>query len=299
MRIPLALAFALLLTAAGPQDVPGLIEKLKSKDTDEAENAQKDILKAGPAALPTVRAAEAKADDPAIKKLLGTIGSRLETRQAVAALSKTWGDRWYSVIIESVHVGWVHLKTTEKDGKLVFEDEFSFKFDKNNAATTKTTLTCLPDEFLTLSEIAIQTESPERNFAATGRVKDGRLVVKKDDKTTAAKLDARTVADAAFLRLVTALPRSGSYEITLLRMIADKPKFRENTVVKFDKEESIDLDGRKIKARRYILSDGELDQFYYVDAENRLVRLQFQSDDKGVDLSLTDQKRAQDIDTKD
>ena len=80
-----------------------------------------------------------------------------------------------------------------------------------------------------------------------------------------------------------------------------KPKLPEAAVVKFDKEETIEFENRKVKARRFSLSKGDgKDRFYYVDATNRLVRVHMTSeDDKDVEMTLSDEKRAKDIDTKD
>lgn len=298
----LALGLMIAGVSAAPlQDPAALIEKLRSKDKDEADNARADLLQAGPKAIQPLRDAEAKAADAESRKLLGGLANRLETRQAAAGIAKAWGDRWYATYIGGLHVGWAHLKTEEKDGNLILTDELHFQFGKDTAAHLNVNLTCARDEYLGFSEVSLKMESPDRNLSVNGRVKEGRLVVKTDDKTSAVKLDGRTVPDTAFLRLVTVLPRTGELDLTILQLIGGgKPRFRENSMAKFDKEESIEFEGKKVKVRRYLLTDGEADpRFYFVDAEGRLLRIQFRSDEKDVEISLSDEKRARDIDTKD
>lgn len=61
-----------------------------------------------------------------------------------------------------------------------------------------------------MSEIALKTETADRSLSVAGRVKEGRLVVKTDEKTSAAKLDPRTITDTAFFRLVSRSPTRNS-----------------------------------------------------------------------------------------
>src|SRR5436190_12947083 len=111
------------VAAAYPQDKAALIEKLKSKDKDEAENATQDLLKLGVDAIPALRDAAAQSTDAEFKKAATAIVERLQVRQAAAGLAKSWGDRWYSVFIGAVHAGWAHIKAEDRDGKLILSNE--------------------------------------------------------------------------------------------------------------------------------------------------------------------------------
>ena len=280
------------------QDIPALIEKLLSKDADEVDNAVQDLLKQGAKAVAPLREAAAKAQDPAFKKSLTGVADRLETRQAAAGLAKSWGDRWYSLYVEGVHLGWVHMKAEEKDGKIVFEDEIRAQQGKGATFQIKATLTCEPNEYLTATHLALDLATPQNTVVATAQLKDGRLVIKANGEVKAHKVRSNTVIDLAVFPLVTILPKTEGYELEVLELI--KPKLPEAAVLKFDKEESIEFGDRKVKAKRVMLAGDGKERFYWVDATGRLLRVQFSSEDqKSVDITLTDEKRAKDTDTKD
>ena len=307
MKIALmAAAYGVMVTAVhgwmSPQekDPAALIAKLNSKDADDAENARLDLLRLGEAALGPVREAAAKEADAALKKKLLAIAERLEIRKAVATLAAKGGETWHSLYIGALKVGWVHLKTESKDGRLLLTDEIFVQTDKNNLTTLKISVACLPDEYFSVQEVSYDMSSPDRTMAITARVKEGRLVVKEGEQTKAQKVKANLLVDTAFLRLVTILPKTEGYDLTVLQLVGEKPKFRDNSVVRFDKEDSVEHEGRQVKCRRFILSDGEdNDRSYWVDAEGRLLKIQIRADEKDAEIVLTDEKRAKDIDTKD
>lgn len=297
MKQILAVMTAALLTGgvAEAQDVAALIEKLRSKDADESEIAQDGLLKAGAPALASLRAAASKSPDADFKKRAGTVADRLETRGAAAGLAAAWGDRWYAIYIDSLKAGWVHLKAEEKDGKIVLTDELFLQPSKDQSFSIKTSVTCEPDEYLSPVRIAMDANLPENSGSIEGKVKEGRLIVTKDGERKAHKLKGNTVVDFALMRLVTILPRTEGYPIALLELI--KPKLKESATVKFDKEETIEIGGSKVKARRFIVSDGEDDdKFYWVGAAGQLYKLQAK---EHVEALLTDEKKAKDLDTKD
>ncbi len=298
--IGLAAALAFLGVSTGfAQDPAVLIEKLKSKDADEADNAREDLLKLGAAAIEPAREAAAKSPDAAFKKTATAIAERLETRKAAAGLAKSWGDRWYAVFIKELKVGWAHFKAEEKDGLIVLDTELRVQHGKDNAFHIKVSLTCRPNEYLSVESLTLDLASPEHSVTATAQVRENRLVVKTGGETKATKIRSNTVVDLAVFPLVTLLPRTEGYEVEVLELI--KPKLPEAAVIKFDKEETIEFEERKVKTRRFMQTSGSgKDRFFFVDAAGRLLRVQLMSDDdKDVELILSDEKRAKDIDTKD
>lgn len=280
---------------AAAQDVAALIEKLRSKDAAEAELAEEGLLKAGGTATAPLRDAASKSPDADFKKRAGSVADRLETRGAAGSLAAKWGDRWYAIYIESLKAGWVHLKAEEKDGKIVLTDELFLQPSKEQSFSIKTSVTCEPDEYLSPLRIAMDANLPENSGSIEGKVKEGRLIVTKDGERKAHKLSRNTVVDFALMRLVTILPRTEGYSISLLELV--KPKLKESATVKFDKEELIEIGGSKVKARRFVVSDGEDDdKFYWVGAAGELFKLQAK---EHIEAVLTDEKKAKDLDTKD
>src|ERR1043166_4279823 len=287
------------VSAGYAQDKSALIEKLKSKDADEADNAREDLLKMGVDAIPALREAASKSADEAFKKAATSIVERLQIRQVAPGLAQQWGDRWYSVFIGAVHAGWVHIKAEDREGKIFLSNEIHVQMNKNQAYDVKADVTCNPDEYLSIASIALDVAAPDKSISVTAQVKEGRLVVKTGGEVKATKIKPNTVVDLAVFPLVTILPRTEGYEIDVIELI--KPKLPEAAALKFDKEETIEYGERKVKARRFMLAKGDgKDRFYYVDATNRLIRVHLTSeDDKDVDMTLSDEKRAKDIDTKD
>jgi hypothetical protein len=301
MLIALGLSLAPLGAARGEQGDPGaLIGKLKSADKDEVENATADLLKLGEPALAPLREAAAKSEDAAFKKLAGGLADRIEIRKGVAGLAKSWGERWYSVYIKALKVGWARLKTEEKDGKLLLTDEVFVKESKTREASIKTAVTCEPNEYLAPVEIVLEVTTPDTGaITHRGRVKEGRLIIEMGEERKATRIPPNTVVDTAAHRLLTVMPRGAELDFALITLLG-KAESTTSAVLKFDKDESIEFEGRKVKCRRFVLADGEKpDRHYWVDGEARLLRVQMESDQKDVEILLTDEKKAKDLDTND
>jgi len=275
--------------AVSAQDVPALIERLKDKDG--AESASAELLKAGEGAIAPLRAAQG---DEAFKKRAAAVADRLETRKAAAGLSAAWGDRWYSLFINNLKCGWVHLKAEALDGNLVFTDELFIQPNKDQSMSIKVGLTCQANEYLTPIKITMESTGGENAGQVEAKVKEDRLIVTHSGDVKAHKIQPNLVVDMALLRLVTILPKTEEYSIGLLELV--KPKIKETATVKFDKEELVDYLGQKVRARRYIISDGESeDRFYWAGAAGLLYRVQA----GGIEAVLSDEKKAKDLDTKD
>jgi len=279
---------------ASAQDVASLIETLRSKEADKVESAQTELLKVGTAALAPLREAASKSDDAAFKRNSAAVADRLETRQAAAGLAAAWGDRWYALFINNLKCGWVHLKAEDKDGKIVFTDELFLQPTKDQSMTVKIGMTCQPDEYLTPIKLSLESTGGENAGTIEAKVKEDRLIVTHSGEVKAHKVKPNLVVDMARLRLVTILPRTEAYPISVLEMI--KPKLKENAGVKFDREELVEYKGQKVTARRYIVSDGEAeDRFYWAGAAGTLYKVQAGA----IEATLSDETKAKDLDTKD
>ncbi|HLY08203.1 MAG TPA: hypothetical protein VKW04_02750 [Planctomycetota bacterium] len=277
---------------ASAQDIPSLIERLKDKDGSEP--AQTELLKAGAPALAPLREAAGKSDNGDFRRRATGVADRLETRQAAAGLVAAWGDRWYALFINSLKCGWVHLKAETRDGQIAFVDELFLQPTKDQSMTIKISLLCQPDEYLTPVKLSLESTGGENAGTLEAKVKEDRLIVTHSGETKAQRIKSNTVVDMALLRLVTILPRTEEYPIALLEVV--KPNLKENAAVKFDKEEMIDYKGEKVKARRFIVSDGESeDRFYWTGLAGTLYRVQAGA----IEAVLSDEKKAKDLDTKD
>jgi hypothetical protein len=286
------LAVALPCGAVAAQDTAALIEQLKNKDASEA--SQNELLKIGAAALAPLREAASKSDDAGFKKRANAVGDRLETRQAAAGLAASWGDRWYAVFINNLKCGWVHMKAEAKEGQIAFTDELFLQPTKDQSFTIKVAMLCQPDEYLTPVKLSLESSGGENAGTIEAKVKEDRLIVTHSGEMKAHKIKPNLVVDMALLRLVTVLPRCEEYPIAILEMV--KPKMKENAAVKFDKEELVEYKGEKVKARRYIVSDGEdEDRFYWAGAPGTLYKVQAGA----IEAVLSDEKKAKDLDTKD
>jgi hypothetical protein len=277
---------------AAAQDIPALIERLKEKEAAEAVSAE--LLKAGTGAIAPLRAAAAHSDDAGFKKRAVAVADRLDTRLAAGGLATSWGDRWYSLFINNLKCGWVHLKAESRDGKLVFTDELLIQPNKDQSISVKIGLTCQPDEYLTPVRMTVESAGGENPGQVEAKVKEDRLIVTHSGEMQAHKIRPNLVVDMALLRLVTILPQTEEYPIGLLELV--KPKIKENATVKFDREELVDYMGEKVKARRFVVSDGESeDRFYWAGAAGSLYRVQAGA----IEAVLSDEKKAKDLDTRD
>lgn len=279
-----------LLIALLAQDPATLIPKLHSADVVEAANAETDILRLGDAAIPPLRAAATAEADAGKKRKLTSLGDRLETRKAAGALKG--GDHWYAVFKGALQIGWAHFKTEEKEGRLHFTDEIQVK-TKETEALVKATQVCEKDEYLTTAQVALDVKTADATVAATGRRKDDRLVFEADGDTQAIRVARNTVTDLAVLRLVGLLPPTDEYEIELFTIV--KPKEPAAARFKAQVDEPVTVEGRVVKARRWLLLDGgDEDRTYWTDAAGRLIKAKFGE----VEMALTTEAKAKDVDTK-
>jgi hypothetical protein len=291
----LHLALLAILASAATQDAASALKKLSSKDPDEADQARQELLRTGPSALVPLREAAAQSTDAEFRKRAGEIADRLETRRAAAGLAKAWGDRWFAVFVKGLKIGWVHMETQEKEGSLRAVDELYLKENKDKELSIWATLRAQANEYLSPLEITVEAKGTEANHSIQGKVKENRLVLTVGDQKQAVKLRPNAITDLGVMRLVTILPRTPEYELSVIETI--KIKLVESATLRFDKDESIEWGGRKVKTRRFVLSDGEgEDKVYWVDSENRLLRMQVKDD---IEVILSDEKSAKDIDTKD
>lgn len=278
-----------LLLAQSPQD---LISKLASKDDVEAANAKADLLALGDPARGPLREAATKEADGPLKRTLLELADRLDARSAAKALPGQNVDLWYSVFKDALHIGWVNLKTEEKDGKLQLTDEVFLKAG-GNQISVKAGQTCARDEYLSLAALTLAVDTPEHQVSAEGEVKGDRLVLRANGEAKGIKVRKNTMTDLAVLRLVTFLPTSDEYAIDVIPLVG-KIEGLKPSRLKRQTEEAIEIDGRLVKANRWLLSDDGEDKTYWVDARGRLLKMTTAE----VHIELSDEKRAKDVDVK-
>jgi hypothetical protein len=280
-----------VLAAALAQDPGALIQKLLGADAVAASNAETDLLALGEPAREALRAAGAVETDPLRKRKLTSLADRLEARKAASALKA--GDAWYAVTKDSLQIGWVHLKSEEKHGRIHFEDELQVRPSKDVSFAVKASQLCDKDEYLTSRELTLDVQSPDTTVTAAGRRKEDRLILEANGEMKALRVAKNTVTDLAVLRLVGLLPATEEYEVELLRLV--KPS--EPSAARFKKQldEVLTLDGRAVKARQWLLLDGgDEDRTYWVDEAGRLLKARFGS----VEMALTTEAKAKDVDVK-
>jgi pectate lyase len=274
------------------EDTEGLIQQLTSSDPAEAERARDGLLKLGTEAIPALQDALEKSRDPALRKALPEIIERLQVRAAVQQLAAKWGERWYSSRNRGLKVGWLRLKVEEKDGLIVMSDELFFTSNGQESRTLHT-IKGRADEYLSPVSLSIETQRPEKPWVIEGEVRGGILRVKptRPGEEGVARLKPNFTTEFAVMRLATLVPKTKGYEISLLEMW-EKPAIQD-AVLKFDQEESIDLEGESVKASRFTLSNPHsADRTYWVDGTGRLVKMRVYG---RIEFVLTDEKGAKDI----
>ena len=276
------------------QDPADLVRKLGSADAVEADNAQEDLLRLGNAAVDPVRKALEGTPDAALKRRATGILERLEVRTAASGIAARWGDRWYSLLANNVHLGWAHMKAELKDGKAVFQDDLYVKFSKDAELTVKASFTCGLDEYLSVQDFTLDISAPDRTLKATAKRKEDRLLVTTDGELKGHKVRPRLVPDLVLMRLVTLLPKSEGYTVDLLETV--NPALREGLVLRQAAEEILELSGKQVKTRRFESTDSEGNlRVYWVDAEGRLVKSSFRGGE--IEAQLVSEDKARDLDT--
>jgi pectate lyase len=221
---------------------------------------------------------------------------RLHVREAAKRLAGKWGgERWYTLHNKGERApGWLRLKVEEKDGLIVLDDELFLTPDGSEARHVQT-LKCQPDEYLTPVSIYVEAKRSQKPWVIEGDVKERRLIPRRISSVAregeAARLQPNFTTDFAVMHLVTMMPKTKGYELSVLQMF-EKPSIEES-VLKFDREETVALEGGTVKARRYTLSNANTsDRVYWVDDSDRLVKIQVYG---RIELFLADEKRARNI----
>jgi pectate lyase len=221
---------------------------------------------------------------------------RRQIREAAKQLAGKWGgERWYTLHNKGARApGWLRLNVTEKGGLLVLDDELYMNQGGQEARHLQT-LKCQPDEYLTPVSIYVEAKRSQKPWVIEGEIKERRLIPRRISSVAkegdAIRLQPNFTTDFAVMHLVTMMPQTKGYALSVLQMF-EKPSVEES-VLKFDGEETVSLDSGTVKARRYTLSNASTsDRVYWVDDIGRLVKIQVYG---RVELFLSDEKRARNI----
>jgi pectate lyase len=288
------LGFGLMAAARSAQDTMGFIRMLQSRDPRQVEAGRDGLLKRGPDALPTLRDALSRSKDTAFRQSLTEIIERLQARAAVRQLAARWGERWYSMRHRGVKVGWLRLKVEEKDGMIVMSDELYYT-NNGQEARTLHTITSRMDEYLSPVSLSLEVIRPDKPWTIQADVRGGVLILRSKNPASGEREGGRLKPDFttefAVMRLVTLIPKTKRYGISLLEMW-EKPAIQE-AILKFDREEPLDFEGRKVKAARFTLSNpNSADRTYWVDETGRLIKMRVYG---RIEFVLTDEKIAKNI----
>src|SRR5262245_27431537 len=221
---------------------------------------------------------------------------RRQIRDAAKQLVSKWEDeRWYTMHNKGERApGWLRLNVKEQDGLIVLDDEL-FINQSGQESRHVQTLKCQPDEYLTPVSIYVEARRSQKPWVIEGDIKERRLTARRISSVArekdAVRLQPNFTTDFAVMHLVTMLPQTKGYELSVLQMF-EKPSIEES-VLKFDREEAVTIDGAAVRARRYTLSNANTsDRVYWVDDRDRLVKIQVYG---RIELFLTDEKRARNI----
>ena len=223
---------------------------------------------------------------------------RLRVREAATQLVAKWGgERWYTMHNQGTRApGWLRLNVKETNGLIVLDDEL-FLIQNGQEARHVQTLICQPDEYLTPVSVYVEAKRSKKPWIIDADVKEGRLIPRRISSVArekeAERLPRNFTTDFAAMHLVTIMPQTKGYELAVLQMF-EKPSL-EDSILKFDREETIVVGRGTIKARRCTLSNSNTsDRVYWVDDSGRLVKIQVYG---RIELFLTDEKSARDIPT--
>jgi len=283
------------------QEVGPLIEKLASADPTEAEKTRDALLARGGQVIVPLRKAIAESGDGRFRRRATAIVERLEVRMAAADLSTKWGDRWYAIRAEGHNHGWLRLKLQEIDGRFLLTDEFYVGDTQSMHMRNVLSVTAKIDDFLTIEQFSwiAERKNKEESFEIRAHVSGDKMVVtrntfEKEEGEGEGEQEAppNLTTDLAVMRLVTLLPESRGYPISVLSTF-QKPKLL-HAVIRFDGHETLWHGGRRIKTRRFKMSDPETaDRTYWVSEKGELLKVHLYGK---VELVLTNEKQAKDID---
>ena len=222
--------------------------------------------------------------------LLALLLAVLFTRDTLAA-SRAGEEQWYVMRNHGVKVGWMRLATERSAKRVAMNDEVFFDSEGKQGRFVHD-MTARDDIHLTPSHFALDVVRPRKPWSLDADIAAGKLTPRRQQGmpaiTGSVKIAPEFATEFSAMRLAADLDQGEIRKVVLLGAW-EKPLVVVGQL-RYERDESVEIGGRKLAASRYVLSNAETaDRIYWLDSHKRLIKVQVFG---RVEFELADEQRA-------
>ena len=205
--------------------------------------------------------------------------------------SINWGTQRYKYTLikneELTELGSVTLRNKLSEKQVILTDQYLLSIG-GKPLSLKMTQVCRKDQFLSPVKIECQGKGHEEAPTFKATIQDGEAKIERKlpfKISNSKKIPAGTVTSAAFMRIVTQLPRvDGATYRYAFALEASEMNLKKDYIAKVIGKETIICDGEPVKCWKISQNGGGIrEQFFWVTEDGILQRV-LQDGRKQIDL---------------
>lgn len=210
--------------------------------------------------------------------------------------SINWGTQRYKYALiknkEMTELGSVTLRNKLSGDQVILTDEYLLSIG-GKPLSLKMTQVCRKDQYLSPVKIESQGKGHEEAPTFKATIQDGEAKIERKlpfKISNSKKIPAGTVTSAAFMRIVTQLPRvDGATYRYAFALEASEMNLKKDYIAKVIGKETIICDGKPVKCWKISQNGGGIrEQFFWVTEDGILQRV-LQDGRKQIDLQTGEQ----------
>lgn len=205
--------------------------------------------------------------------------------------SMNWGTQRYKFTLikneEKIELGSVTLRNKLTQVRVILTDEYLLRFEGKPMSLNMTQV-CLKDQYLSPVKIECKGKGSDEMPTFKATIQDGEAKIERKlpfKIRNSKKIPKETVTSAAFMRIVTQLPRvDGATYRYAFALEASEMNLKKDYVAKVIGKETIICDGEPIKCWKISQNGGGIrEQLFWVTEDGILQRV-LQDGRKQIDL---------------
>ena len=201
--------------------------------------------------------------------------------------SMNWGTQRYKFTLiknkEKIELGSVTLRNKLTGDRVILTDEFLLSIEGKPMSLNMTQV-CLKDQYLSPVKIECKGKGSEEFPTFKATIKDGQAEISGPGRGLK-KIPEGTVTSAAFMRIVTQLPRvDGATYRYAFALEASEMNLKKDYVAKVIGKETIICDGEPVKCWKISQNGGGIREQLFWVTENGILQRVLQDGRKQIDL---------------
>lgn len=213
--------------------------------------------------------------------------------QTVAAAGRNAGDDWYVMRNQGQKVGWMRLGTERSDSGVAMRDEIFFDSEGQQGRFVHS-MTARPDAQLTPRHFALEVLRARKPWTLEADVAAGKLTPRRQVGMPviegSVKIAPEFATEFSAMRLASAMVKAKDSQRKVALLGAWEKPLIVRGELRYEREQSIDVGGRRVTAARYVLSNADTaDRIYWLDSGQRLVKVQVFG---RIEFELADERTA-------